>query len=409
MPFLALSTKYLSGHLHRRFNKVQEQFSQLTEFARNTIVSIRLIKAYTLEKLQNKQFDQLGREYVRSNLRVALIQGTMFPTATFVGNIGMLLVLYKGGTMVVNQQISLGDFVAFTTYLSLLIWPIMAVGWVTNVAQRGLTSLQRIQRLLSEQPQVKCQPQADLPEADQITFHCRNLSFTYPGEARQVLENVTLDITPGILGITGRTGSGKSTLCKVLLRMYPVGDGMLNLNEIDVNDLDITYVRNHIAYVAQEPILFSHSISENITFGRQDATDEDVYKAARAAAIHEDILRLPGGYDAVIGERGVKLSGGQRQRLALARALLCDRPMLVIDDGLNAIDVETEQQVLLGIHSAFQNKTVVIVSHRVNVLETADCIVVMENGKIAAQGTHDELLAQPLYKVMVSKQQNNAR
>ena len=346
---------------------------------------------------------------MQSNLRVALIQGTMFPAATFVGNIGMLLVLYKGGSLVVTGQISLGDFVAFTTYLHLLIWPIMAVGWVTNVAQRGITSLKRIQRLLSETPLVKSEAAVPISMTDQVVFQCRKLRFTYPGENRQVLEDITLDIKPGILGITGRTGSGKSTLCKLLLRMYPVENRMLFFNGIDVNTLDIGCIQNHIAYVAQEPILFSHTIAENIVFGRMESDREEMYRAAQTAAIHEDILRLPGGYDAIIGERGVKLSGGQRQRIALARALLCDRPMLVIDDGLNAIDVETEQQVLQGIHDAFQGKTVIIVSHRVNVLQTADSIVVMENGTIAAQGIHDELMNQPLYQAMVTKQQINAR
>ncbi|PIE57836.1 MAG: multidrug ABC transporter ATP-binding protein [Desulfobulbus propionicus] len=407
MPFLALSTWYLSGHLHKRFTKVQAQFALLTEFARSTIVSVRLIQAYTLEQLQADRFDLLGRQYVKSNLVVALIQGTLFPTASLVGNIGMLLVLYKGGSLVVHNQISLGEFVAFSTYLYLLIWPIMALGWVSNVAQRGLTSLGRVYRLLREKPEIAPLAGAYPVETDQVTIHCRNLRFTYPSSKRPVLDGIDLTLRPGVLGVTGRTGSGKTTLCKVLMRVYSVEDGMLLFNGVDVNTLSAAYIRSHIGWVAQEPVLFSHSIAENIGFGKVDHTKEDIYRAAQVAAVHEDILRLPEGYASIIGERGVKLSGGQRQRIALARALISDRPVLVLDDGLNGVDVATEQQILQGICESFHAKTVLIVSHRVNVLQSAEMIVLLENGTIAARGSHAQLMAHPLYYTMVSKQQSD--
>jgi len=409
MPILIICTRVLSGRLHHRFNLVQEQFSLLTEFARATLVSIRLIKGYTLEHFQERQFADLGARYVRSNLKVAVIQGLLFPIATLVGNVGMLLLLYYGGTLVIEASISIGSFVAFVSYLYMLIWPMMAVGWVANLAQRGATSLRRIHRLLTHQPVVVTGPTLALP-ATATVYACRQLGFTYPAATRPALVAVDLEIGPGLLGMSGRTGSGKSTLCKLLLRMYPVADGQLFFRGQDVNLLSQADLRQCIAYVSQESVLFADTIANNIAFGRPEATSEEIEAAARAAAVDADIMSFAGGYGAIIGERGVKLSGGQRQRLALARALLCDRPMLIIDDALSAIDVETEQEVLGGILAtlAGRQKTVLLVSHRVNVLRHCDRIVLLDEGRIVAQGRHQELLGNPFYQAMAEKQQNHA-
>jgi ATP-binding cassette, subfamily B, multidrug efflux pump len=408
MPFLAICTRILSARLHRRFNLVQEQFSLLTESARATLVSIKLIKAYTLERFQEKHFEALGNRYVRSNLRVAVIQGLLFPIATLVGNAGMLLLLYQGGILVIDGQLTLGDFVAFTSYLYMLIWPMMAVGWVANLAQRGTTSLRRIDRLLREQPEVSTGPTLPLPVAATTVYRCRRLTFTYGASLRPALDSISLDLGPGILGVTGRTGSGKSTLCKLLLRMYPVADSMLFFRGVDVNRLSPEDLRRCLAYVDQETILFADTIANNIAFGLPEAGMEKISAAARAAAVEKDILTFAEGYQSVIGERGVMLSGGQRQRLALARALLCDRPMLVIDDALSAIDVETEQEVLEGIGRTLAGKTVLIVSHRINVLRRADRILLLDEGRMAALGTHDDLLANEFYRTMYEKQQHDA-
>lgn len=407
MPLLIIGTRILSGRLHHRFNLVQERFSLLTEFARNTLVSIKLIKAYTLERFEERRFAACGEQYVRSNLKVATVQGLLFPISSLVGNGGMLLLVYYGGISVINGQISIGSFIAFVSYLNMLIWPMMAVGWVANLAQRGITSLGRIKLLLDVAPEVDNGPTLPLPKGVD-SFVCRNLTFHYPGATRPALRGVHLDIAPGLLGLTGKTGSGKSTLCKLLLRMYPVPDGMLFFRGTDVNHLSQSELRDRIGYVGQEPVLFADTIARNIAFGRPDASRQEIENAARAAAIDTDILGFPEGYQAVIGERGVKLSGGQRQRLALARALLCDRPVLIIDDALSALDVETEQQVLQGIMERIREKCVVIVSHRVNVLRLAERIVLLDDGALVRQGRHQDLLDDPFYQVMVEKQYHHA-
>nr|WP_320009814.1 ABC transporter transmembrane domain-containing protein [uncultured Desulfobulbus sp.] len=408
MPVLIICTRLLSGRLHHRFNLVQEQFSLLTEFARATLVSVRLIKAYTLEQFQQKRFNSLGEKYVRMNLKVATIQGLLFPIATLVGNVGMLLLLYYGGSLVIQGEITIGSFVAFVSYLYMLIWPMMAVGWVANLFQRGITSLRRINRVLSQKPMVASPPFQPLPEKKQVSYNCKNLSFQYAEATHKALDGINLTIGPGLVGMTGRTGSGKSTLCKILLRMYPIEDCMLFFQGVDVNDLSQDDIRNNIAYVGQEPVVFADTIAANISFGRPEATMEQIQAAAKAAAIDTDIAQFSEGYQTVIGERGVKLSGGQRQRLALARALLCDRPLLIIDDALSAIDVETEQQVLQGILATMEGKSVLLISHRVNVLRHADRIVLLDGGKIVDQGQHQDLLANPFYRIMVEKQQNDA-
>jgi len=405
MPFLAVCTRVLTGRLHHRFNIVQEQFSLLTEFVRSTLVSMRLVKAYTMENLQKKNFEQLGKKYAHSNVRVAVINGLLFPVASLVGNLGMLLVLYFGGRLAVAGTITLGDFVAFVTYLYMLVWPMMAIGWVANLAQRGLTSLGRIQALVSTA--------ALLPENDigrmivksAPSFNVQHLTFSYPSTVHPALRDVTLQLYPGVYGITGRTGSGKSTLCKIFVRMYPVPDDCLFYNNSDVNILPLNDLRAQIAYVGQEPVLFSETVAANIAFGRSGASPDEIEAAAKSAAIHDDIMQFPRGYETRIGERGVKLSGGQKQRLALARALLSNRQVLIIDDALAALDVETEHKVLSAIGKTAHNKLMIIVSQRIKILSETDEIIILEEGRIAARGGHDYLLRHnEFYGIMNDKQ-----
>ena len=405
MPLLAISTTILSSRLHKRFSVVQSQFSLLTEFSRSTLVSIGLIKSYTMEQFQTSHFDKLGKNYVKANLRVAMIQGLIGPIATLVGNLGMLIVLFWGGRLVIEGQITLGDFVAFIVYLSMLIWPVMAIGWVTNLVQRGATSLGRIYDLVSSSALVRNPETGPAPGTVYPGFLLKNMTFRYPSGTHPALKDVSLEFGPGIHGITGRTGSGKSTLCKLLTRLYPTDDGQLFFAGHDANQLPLSQIRSQVGYVSQEPILFSTTIAENISLGLPEASMDEIQRAAQNAAIHKDILSLEKGYETLIGERGVKLSGGQRQRLALARALLCDRQVLLIDDGLSAVDVETEQEVFDGLKHYFKDKTVIIISNRTKLLSMTDRIIIFSDGQVESVGSHDQLLKEnALYRSMYEKQ-----
>ena len=426
MPLLALCVRKLAAVLHRRVNRVQEQFSVLTESARAALTAIRLIKAYTLERFQAARFEKQGLDYVAGNLAVARVQGLIAPASTLVASAGMLLLLYFGGRQVIEGRVSIGAFVAFISYLSSLIWPMMAVGWVANIAQRGLTSLGRIQKILAAEPAVRrideasarvgavrepplrVEPatrQSHAPAPPHFALH--HLTFRYSPEERPALDDLTFDLPPGLTGLTGRAGSGKSTLCRLLLRLYPVEDGALFFQGRDVNRLAPETPREHIAWAGQESYLFADSIAANIALGHPGATMDEIRAAAGLAAIDEEIMRFQGGYEAAIGERGVKLSGGQKQRIALARALLRDRPMLIIDDGLSAVDVDTEQRILAELQRlAEAGRTILLVSHRVNALKRCDRVLILEEGRLSGAGGHDELLAHPFYRLMHEKQRH---
>jgi len=409
MPLLAFLTRYLSRRLHRRFRRVQEQFSTLTEFTRSTLSGIRLIKAYNQEKSQSGRFEDLGKTYIHDNLRLSLINGFLFPVSGFIANASLLLVLVFGGRMTIVGTITAGDFVAFINYLLLMTWPMMAIGWVADLFQRGATSLGRIQALLDERPTLQDPATAPPSSPMKGRIEISGLSFSYPDHAQFVLQNIHLDIREGhFLGIVGRTGSGKTTLCHLMTRLYPVRNGAIRFDGKDVNSMSLAQVRAAIAYVPQEVVLFSETIAFNITMGKPDATQAEIEAAAKAAAIHTEILSMKDGYQTRIGERGVKLSGGQRQRVAIARALLLDRPIIIIDDGLSAVDMETEHTIIRSIASYLKGHTCVVVSHRVAPLADAAEIVVMERGCIVARGNHEELLqASPFYATIYQQQSSS--
>jgi len=392
MPILAMLARFLSGRLHRYFKKVQEQFSKLTEFGRTSISSIRMIKVHTLEKNQAEIFDVMGREYVQDNLRLAKVQGTLFPVSGLIANTSMLLVLLFGGRLTIQGSITIGDFVAFTAYLFMLTWPMMALGWVTNLFQRGVTSLQRIKTVLDERPVIveAYRPISVPDKVNSITI--RNLNFVYPNQNNPILQNVSFEIQQGILGIVGKTGSGKTTLSHLLARLYPVEKKTLFWNGVDVNELNLAEVRRSIALVPQDITVFSDTVRANITMGKPRATQEQIENVAKAAAIHAEIIGMPNGYDTRIGEKGIKLSGGQRQRIALARALLSDRPVLIIDDGLSAVDIQTEHEIIGLMRSFIRGRVCIVISHRLAPLAQADQLIVMERGKVIAQGDHKHLL-----------------
>lgn len=393
LPLLALLTKSLAGKLHNRFKEVQEQFSAITQFSRSTINSIRLIKIYNQEKNQSTQFNELGKEYVTLNIKVARIQGILFPVSTMIANTSLLLIVFFGGRLAILNQITIGDFVAFISYLFMLTWPMMAIGWVANLFQRGLTSLERIKDILDSKPQLSSTGGLDtafIPESLTI----KNLTFTYPSGSKSVLNNINLNLPTGLFGLVGPTGCGKSSLCELLARLYTVPDNTIFFGQTDINTLSVQATRSMVSFVPQSTHLFSNTISFNISLARPDATAEEVEQAARAACIHGEVLAFPNGYQTKIGEKGVKLSGGQKQRIALARTLLANKPVIIIDDGLSAVDVDTENSILKNLVDLFENKIVVYASHRLSPLAHARKIAVLEDGKIAALGSHKELLEQ---------------
>ncbi len=393
MPVLAFTTKRLSAGLHKRFSKVQEQFAALTEFARNAISSIHLLKAYTQEHSQIEQFGRMGEIYVHHNLKLAVIQGLLFPFSSLIGNCSLLLVLFFGGRLTIEGTITIGDFVAFVSYLFMLTWPMMAIGWVTNLFQRGSTSLGRIKSVCEERPALRDVVGAEAVALKSANIDLRNLSFSYPGQNDAALDQLTVSFRQGVVGVVGPTGSGKTTLCHILTRLYSVADGVFFLAERDVNTLPLATVRNNIAYVPQEATIFSETIQANIALGKMDASLAEIEEVAKAASIHDEIMAFAQGYQSRVGERGVKLSGGQRQRIALARALLLDRSIVIIDDGLSAVDTETEHAILQHIAPYLRGKTCIVISHRVAPLAEADEILVMDKGKIVARGDHQGLLA----------------
>ncbi len=408
LPLLAISAWLLSRELHKRFERVQEQFGLLTEFARNTLISIRLIKSCTREEQQIEDFERIGQEYVRRNMRTAVMQGLLLPVAMLTGSLGTLLALHSGGRMVISGAITIGDFVAFITYFAMLAMPLTTVGWAVGIVRRGLTSLARIGRLLAAESALerslrRTSSPAILQSRPQISL--RKLRFAYPGTITPALIDINLEIGPGVFGISGRTGSGKSTLCRLLVRQYPVEDGTCFFAGHDVNSLDPALIRQHVSYVGRDTLLFSGTAGENISLAKPEAAQEAVEEAARLAGIHDEIMAMSDGYQTRIGEKGLRLSGGQKQRIALARALLADRPVLIVDDALSALDAETGEQVFAALRARQQGRTLVLISHQVRLFAAADQVLLLDQGRIADCGSHEELLARSAYYQEAARRQ----
>jgi ATP-binding cassette subfamily B protein len=406
MPFIALFARTISKIFYERFQKVQASFSQLTERARENLAGIRTIKAYTQETAEIKRFDQAGRNYIAANLRMVKISGFFSPMSLIFTNLSMALVLVIGGKLTILNTISVGDFVAFNSYLLLLTWPMMALGWMINLFQRGSASLERIQAILnttSEAAEVLEVPKKSLTQGD---IESRSLTFTYPGSNLPALEDIHLSIKPGqLVGIVGRTGAGKSTLCQLLPRLYDTPPGQLYLEGEDIHRWPLDELRRAIAVVPQDPFIFADTVRANICFGNPDASTDEMIKAAEAAHLLDEILALPHQFDTILGERGVTLSGGQKQRLTLARALILSTPLLILDDCFSSVDLETELAILTNLRRYLKARTTLIASHRLEAMRPADVIFVLEWGRLREQGSHDQLLAQKgIYAALYRRQ-----
>jgi ATP-binding cassette subfamily B protein len=401
MPLITISTKFFSKQMHQRYQRVQATFSDLTEVIRERFAGIRIIKAHNHKEKAAARVETVSRDYVKENLGLVKIVGSFFPMMLLFTNLSLAIVLYLGGRQTIALTITPGDFVAFISYLALLTWPMMALGWVTNLIQRGRASLDRLNRILETRPEIKDQRDAKTldPFEGRITFE--NVDFAYGpngnGDAT-ALSGITLTVEPGtVLGIVGPPGSGKTTLLNLIPRRYEVSRGKICIDGTDIRSLKMDNLRSNIAFMPQEPFLFAGTIRENITFDNSLIAESQLQKVTQKAALHGTIQALPNVYETIVGEKGVILSGGQKQRIALARSLNQDAGILILDDPISQVDLTTGNAIIETLKSMIGQKTIIIVSHRISAVRFADQIIALEQGRIIEQGTHRELIATDQY------------
>ncbi len=408
MPVASVLVQYFGNKIHDRFERIQASFSDISSQAQENYSGARLVRAFAREQSQINLFERLNREYIARSLKLVQLMGMLWPTLEFVLGIAMILTLLVGGHQVIAHRISVGQFVAFNTYMVLLTWPIIAVGWVVNIFQRGTASVKRIDELLRAEPAIDDSAadksiQAGAVFDGEIEF--RDLNFSY--NQTPVLSGISLRIPAGSsLAIVGPTGSGKSTLINLITRLYEAPQGSLLIDGRPVRDYPLAVLRRNIGMVPQETFLFSTTIRENLAFGAPHATSEELLEAAEAAHIRSEFEEFPQGFETMVGERGVTLSGGQKQRAAIARALLRRPPILILDDALASVDTYTEERILGGLRGYIQNSTTILISHRVSTVRNADQIAVLVHGRIVELGRHDELLTlDGYYASLYQKQQ----
>ena len=392
MPFIVFSTRVFTRKMHRMYQHVQASFSDLTEAVRERFAGIRIIKAYNRQEDATQSVISVSQEYVDRNLKLVKIIGSFFPMMLLFSNLSLAIVLYVGGRQTIAATITTGDFVAFISYLGLLTWPMMAMGWVVNLIQRGKASLDRINTILSTRPDIATAAETHPIEEMDLAF--QEVRFSYDSDLPPVLTDINLSIEPGhTVGIVGPPGSGKTTLLNLIPRLYDTTTGQILMGGIDIRDLAVDELRSHIAFVPQEPFLFAGTIRENILFGNRDAPDTAIERALCDASLTDTVQMFPHGLETVVGERGIILSGGQKQRIALARAFLRDTPMLILDDPVSQVDTETGNSIINTIRRLARNKTVIVVSHRISAVRFADVIIVLDDGRITESGTHEILVA----------------
>jgi ATP-binding cassette subfamily B protein len=394
LPFVALVVTGFSRVIHSRFLKVQEAFAGLTDFVQENLSGIRVVKAFVQEEAELAKFMHSNETLVATNMHLVKVWGLFWPLVQYLAGLSFVVVLGYGGKLVVLGDISLGDFVAFTGYLGIAIWPMMAIGWVVNTLQRGMASMDRLNMIFQVRPKIT--DHEDMVDvsgiAGQIEF--RNLTFKYPDAISPVLRGITLKVPQGMtLGILGRTGSGKSTLTDLLVRVYDPSPGELLIDGTDITKIPLAILRRDIGYVPQDNFLFSASLEQNIGFASCEFRREEVEQAAERAGVKDDIEGFPEGFDTLIGERGVTLSGGQKQRVTIARALIKDPRILILDDCFSAVDTRTEERILRSLRDVRRGRTTILISHRISTLKEADEIIVLDEGQVVERGDHESLVA----------------
>lgn len=406
LPILAITIYFVNNIINKKSEEVQSKLSDLTTNAQQAYSGIRVIKSFVQENAMLRFFQLNSEQYRNSAMSLYKIEAIYFPVMGLIIGISTLLVILVGGFKYMDGEIRFGDMAAFIMYLTMLTFPVSAIGWVASTIQRAAASQKRLNEFLHTQSTIQ-QPVQAIQHTIEGQIEFNNVSFIYPHTGIEALKNFNLKINVGEkIAIIGRTGSGKSTIAQLLLRFYDPLNGTIKIDGIELSKLDLQNYRQQVSYVPQEVFLFSDSIANNISFGTEEETTEKIYKSATQASIHKDIQLFPAGYQTMVGERGVTLSGGQKQRISIARALVKDPGFIIMDDCLNAVDVKTEQEVLTHLSTYLQNKTAIIITHRIFSLLHFDRIIVLDNGKIAEQGTHEQLLSlQGLYSDLYNRQQ----
>ena len=416
LPLASVLVQSFGQRIHRRFERIQAMFSDISAKAQENFSGARLIRAFAQEEAEIASFEQANREYISRSMHLVRLMAMLWPSLELVLGLGLCMTLLVGGHEVVAHRISVGDFAAFNVYMVQLIWPMIAIGWVVNLFQRGTASVVRIDELLKQRPEITDSQNADAPHLAEMRettprpltgdVEFRSLHFTYPTGGPEILHNISLHIAAGTsLAIVGPTGSGKSTLVSLIPRLYDAPEGSVLIDGLPIRRHSIENLRHNIGFVPQETFLFSDTIGQNVAFGRPEATQAEILEAATTAHIANEILEFPRGFETVVGERGITLSGGQKQRTAIARAVIRDPRILILDDALASVDTYTEERILSGLREVMQRRTTLFISHRISTARNADRIAVLVNGRIAEYGTHDELIARNGYYTSLAEKQ----
>jgi ATP-binding cassette, subfamily B, multidrug efflux pump len=392
LPAISIVIQYFGRRIHERFERIQAMFSDISARAQENFSGARVVRAYVQEEAEIAAFEEANQEYIRRSLKLVRLMGMLWPTLETTLGLAVVLVLWLGGREVLLGRITVGKFVAFNTYMVQLTWPIIALGWVINIFQRGTASMGRINELLIEKPEIIDTPTLDAPQQIVGDIEFRHLSYSYNGAP--VLHDINLRIPAGSsLAIVGPTGSGKTTLVNLIPRVYDAARGSVLIDGRAIQDYPVETLRRNIGFVPQETFLFSDTIRENIAFGTDHVTDEEITNAAQGANIAADIESFPEQYRTIVGERGLTLSGGQKQRTAIARAIIRDPRILILDDALSSVDTHTEDKILNHLREVMRGRTTIFISHRVSTVRNADQIAVLHGGRLVELGTHDELIA----------------